>query len=107
MKMLADYLEKDAPKGCKKIYYAEISGSVVRIKIKKKKKKGYHDIEEAIEHADNFCIREVYKEGEENNSESFFIKNLRRTLDLDKQKETLKIKEIKKIKYLGYSIHGS
>lgn len=97
--------EKDAPKGCKKIFFAEISGSVVRIKIKKKTKKGYHTIEEEIEVGDNFCIKEVYKEGSEKNENSFFIKNLRRTLDLDKQKEKLKITEIKKIKYLGYSIH--
>lgn len=98
-------METDAPKGSKKIYYAEISGSVVRIKIKKIKQKGFHTIERPVEYGDTFCVKEVYKEGAEKDQNSFFIKNLRRILDLDKQKETLKINQIKKLKYLGYSIH--
>lgn len=102
--MLADYDPNDAPVGSRKIWVAEISGSIVRIKIKKVRKKGFYTIEKETEENDNFCFQQVYKDGEEENPDSYFIKYLRRILDLDKQKEILRITEIKKIKYLGYSI---
>lgn len=82
---------EEIPLGSKRIWHAKISVDIIRIKYKKTYK-------------DKFSLYQVYKEGEEKNKNSFFMRNLKKNLGLDKDDEEFKITDIEKIKYIGFSI---
>lgn len=81
----------EIPNGSKRIYLAQIVGDIIRIKYKKTIK-------------DKFSFVDVYKDGQERDNDSYFMKNMRRKLNLDKDDESFKINEITKIKYIGFSL---
>lgn len=83
--------EEEIPEGSKRIYLAKIFVEITRIKYKKKYKEKY-------------SFEDVYKEGEEKNKNSYFMSMVKIKIGLNKDEEEFKIVEIKKIKYVGYSI---
>lgn len=81
----------EIPLNSKRIWHAKISGEIIRIKYKKKIK-------------DKFSFYDVYKDDEEKNINSYFMRHIRKIIHLDKHDEEFKITNIEKIKYIGHSI---
>lgn len=80
------------PEGSKRIYSVNIKGDIIRVKYKKKYKEKFS------------FTQECYKEGEEKNPESYFMKTIKHKLGLEKDDEEFKITEIVKIKEIGFSV---
>lgn len=83
--------ENEIPHGARRIYHARINGDIIRIKYKKQIR-------------DKFSINDVYKDGEEQSIDSYFMRNMRIRLKLDKNDETFTITKIEKLKYIGFSL---
>lgn len=83
--------EDEIPHGAKRIYFARISGDII--------KKHYS---KTIKY--NFVVENVYKDGEEKIVDSYFMRMIKHSLKLEKQEDEFKITEIVKLKYIGFSI---
>lgn len=81
----------DIPVGAKRIYFAHIIGDIIRVKYKKVVK-------------DKFSFCDVYKDGEEQIEDSYFMRMIRNKIELEKDSESFKITSIEKIKYIGFSL---
>lgn len=85
--------EIDCPHDATKIYYARIDVEINRIRYKKtiRSKSQFDD---------------VYRDGSENEIDSYFMRNIRRKLELEKDgSESFKITNIEKLKYIGFTIN--
>lgn len=81
----------EIPDGSKRIWLAQITGDIIRVKYKKTIK-------------DKFSFCDVYKDESELDENSYFMRNIRHTIKLDKDDESFKINEITRIKYIGFSL---
>lgn len=83
--------ENDIPDGSKKIYFAQITCDIIKKYYSKKIKYSK-------------TIFDVYKCDEEKNNDSYFMRNIKHQLHLEKDEDEFKIVEIVKLKYIGFSI---
>lgn len=83
--------DTELPDGARKIYHAQISGDIIRVRYKKTIK-------------DKFIINDVYKQDSERENDSYFMRMIANKLGLDLSDESFKINEIVKLKYIGFSI---
>lgn len=83
--------ENEIPDGSKRIYFAQISGDII--------KKYY---KQTLKY--KFCVNDVYKDGEEHVFDSYFMRMIKNKLHLEKTEDEFKITEIVKLKYIGFSI---
>lgn len=83
--------ESELPNDVRRIYHAQISGDIIRVRYKKTIK-------------DKFTICDVYKQDSEREQDSYFLRMIASRLKLDLTDESFKINEIVKLKYIGFSL---
>lgn len=83
--------EDEIPEGAKRIYFAQISGDII--------KKYY---KQTLKY--KFTVNDVYKDGEDKIVDSYFMRMIKNKLKLEKDEDEFKITEIIKLKYIGFSI---